>query len=223
MPGLICFSENPGIACLLGSFLLFHVDEAEREQKIKQLVRVGQIRLQKMADPFQTVQQSAAVDKKLLGCPGGVLVVFQIAAESLVELGLAVFRFIFQIQKLLVTYHVCGKLFCGLFQKIGQGNIVKAVDPSVGEFTASHLERKRCLYILAVKIKMSQHPAAVSCIEKAVPDETGKLLFNFSFRKLAKIQIDVYDNISLMFQGAGSGDDIFYIADNGPVGQVFII
>ena len=103
MPGLICFSENPGIACLLGSFLLFHVDEAEREQKIKQLVRVGQIRLQKMVDPFQTVQQRAAVDKKLLGCPGGVLVVFQIAAESLVELGLAVFRFIFQIQKLLVT------------------------------------------------------------------------------------------------------------------------
>ena len=82
--------------------------------------------------------------------------------SNLVKLGLAVFRFIFQIQKLLVTYHVRGKLFCCGFQQIGQGDVVEMVDPAVGEAAASHLEGQAGLHVLAVKIKMPQHPAAVA-------------------------------------------------------------
>ena len=72
-------------------FLLFHIDKPEGKHQIKQLVRVGQIRFQVLADTVQAVQKRAAVDKKFLSCLCGVLMVFQITAERLVERGLAVF------------------------------------------------------------------------------------------------------------------------------------
>ena len=122
-----------------------------------------------------------------------------------------------------MAYHVRGKLFCGLFQQVGKRDIVEPVDPAVGEFPASYIERQGRLHVLAVKIKMSQHPATISRGEETVADKSGQLLFDLGLGERAQIQIDIDHHISFVLYRAGGGDDVFHIADDRPVGQVFIV
>ena len=52
--------------------------------------------------------------------------------------------------------HVGWKLSCDLFQNIRQCNIIKMMDPGGWIFAGACLNGNRSLYILPLKIKMSQ-------------------------------------------------------------------
>lgn len=105
--------------------------------------------------------------------------ILHINPQSLIKLSAGAFILIFQMEKLFMADHVGWKLSCDLFQNIRQCNIIKMMDPGGWIFAGACLNGNRSLYILPLKIKMSQHHSAVTGDQQTVPDKTGKLLRNF--------------------------------------------
>src|SRR5699024_12421678 len=96
-------------------------------------------------------------------------------------------------------------LFCGLFEQVGKRDSGEPVDPAVGEFPASYIERQGRLHVLAVKIKMSQHPATISRGEETVADKSGQLLFDLGLGERAQIQIYIVYRLSFVVYSDARG------------------
>ena len=66
-----------------------------------------------------------------------------------------------------------------LFQNIGQGYLIKIMDPQIWLFTAAYIQGCFRLYILSPQIHMSGHHSAVAGLQIGISDKIDQFTGNF--------------------------------------------